>query len=151
MMNNKLKLFLSVLFFLLIMMGCAMKNSISFVKLQENNQTVLEKYQNLIQRYREYWNYFSKKDFRRAYDYELPYQRFLHPYSWYQEFNRPNDQSYTIILLSIHPLNDFTAILNSKYVSEDNKTVSFFKDKWILVNGRWFHKMKTSKIPLPEE
>ncbi len=88
----------------------------------------------------------SKKDFQCAYQYELPYQRFLHDFKWYKNFNSANNQKYKIIFLDIIPKNNMT-VIKSKYISSDNKVTYVFYDRWYNIDGKWYHKMKVSRLP----
>ena len=140
---------LKLIIFLVIMMwsiGCSQKTT--FVKIDPKYQVKSSHLKQLERRYKEYWNSFSQKRFKKSYYYELPHQRFIYSLQWYQDFNKPNDQNYTIILKSIKLKNDYEAHIKSQYVSSDNKTSSNFIDKWYFVNGKWYHLMKTSRFDL---
>ena len=88
----------------------------------------------------------SRKDFICAYKYEMPYQRFLHDFKWYKQFNVGNSKNYRVIALSVVPKGDF-ALVKSKFISADSKVTYVFYDKWYNVNEKWFHKMKVSLLP----
>ncbi|WP_199201740.1 MULTISPECIES: hypothetical protein [unclassified Nitratiruptor] len=133
---------ISVLIFL---SGCAHK--VTLAQISPKFQSKSSKERQLVQRYKEYWDYFAKKQFEKAYYYELPHQRFLHSLKWYKEFNEPNDQNYTTILRSINFPNNYTANIHSTYISQDKKTSFNFTDKWYLIGGEWYHLMKTTKLP----
>ncbi len=126
--------------------GCSHKSTL--VKINPHFQGTSEKVLQLVQRYQEYWDYFSKKEFDKAYLYELPYQRFLHSLQWYKTFNQSNDQNYTTILYSVKLSNNDSANIKSKYISSDKKTSFEFEDKWYFINGKWYHVMKTSRLPI---
>ena len=135
-----------ILFFTTFLItGCSHK--ITFVKVDQNFHAKSKKIMQLEQRYKEYWDYFSKKNFEKSYYYELPHQRFLHSLQWYKKFNQSNDQNYTTILKSINLVNDYTANVKSKYISSDKQTMFDFVDRWYLIDGKWYHVMKTSKFP----
>lgn len=134
------------LFLASFFVGCAHKSSL--VKINPHFQEKSEKVLQLEQRYQEYWDYFSKKEFDKAYSYELPHQRFLHPLQWYKTFNQSNDQNYTTILDSIKLLNGDSANVKSRYISSDKKTSFEFEDKWYFIHGKWYHVMKTSRLPI---
>ncbi|MCF6173807.1 MAG: hypothetical protein L3J44_08525, partial [Campylobacteraceae bacterium] len=55
--------------------GCSSKESV-FIKLKNRSDT--DMYKNFIARYKQYWNAFSHKDFKKSYYIELPHQRFIH-------------------------------------------------------------------------
>ena len=132
---------------LIFFVGCAHK--IDLVKVSPNLKIKSKKLHALVKRYEEYWDYFSKKDFDRAYLYELPHQRFIYTLQWYKKFNQPNNKGYTTILRNIKLINDYTADILSTYVSSDKKIKFNFNDKWYFIHGKWYHLMKTSRLISP--
>jgi len=123
-------------------------NKIEFAMLSPEKKTFSnEKEKALARRYLEYWDLFSRKKFDKAYSFELPHQQFIHDLQWYRNFNEPNDRNYKIILKKIDFLNDYIAVITAEYISSDKETSFVFKDKWFLIKGRWFHVMKTSRLP----
>lgn len=99
----------------------------------------------LLKRALEYWNLHSQKKFEQSYQFEMPYQRYIYSLEQYQNFNAPNYKEYTIIIekISIH---GSEATLNLKY-RLDKRRFSF-KDKWIKIKDKWYHQMKTKKLPV---
>ena len=140
--------FFFLLIIFLLMSGCSHK--VTLVKIAPNISVKSKKEQQLIQRYKEYWDYFAKKQFDKAYYYELPHQRFIHSLPWYKKFNEPNDQNYTTILRSINLLNEYTADVDSTYISQDKSTSFNFSDRWYFIGGKWYHLMKTSRLIFPQ-
>jgi len=129
--------------FLVFFAGCTYKSDYVTISKSLKNKT---DYQFLIKRYTKYWDCMSRKDFVCAYKYEMPYQRFLHDFKWYKQFNAGNSKNYKIIALSVVPKGEF-ALVKSKFISADNKVTYVFYDKWYNVNEKWFHKMKVSLLP----
>ena len=144
-MNKKFLLILVAS--LLAFVGC--EKRFEHVIIDDRNVTTNnnQQYERLVQRYAEYWDCMSKKDFDCAYRYEMPYQRFLHDLHWYKSFNRNNDQNYKIILLGIIPKEENKVLVKSKFISNDKKVTYVFYDKWYNVDDEWFHRMKVSLLP----
>ena len=92
----------------------------------------------------------SQKNFQCSYKYELPYQRFLYSYEWYQQFNSGNRKNYKIELLQIIPKKENMIVIKSKFISSDDNVTYQFFDKWYNVDELWFHKMKVSILPFDE-
>jgi len=138
--------------FLILFAGCVSnQQTFAFAKKSPDINITDSKTEKLSRAHLYYWDRFSKKKFKETYAMELPYQRFLKNYEWYKKFNYTNDQNYTIEQLNIRMLDKNSAIVKSKYISKDRQATFLFDDRWYFVNGNWYHLMKTSKIPLPEE
>ncbi|BCD68943.1 hypothetical protein [Nitratiruptor sp. YY09-18] len=135
-----------VITLLLFFSGCGFQNR--FVLIDKNIQE--HKNRSLINRYIHYWNCMSQKDFKCTYQYEMPHQRFLHDFTWYKEFNRGNRKNYKIKVLEIVPKRENVTYIKSKFISADNQISYIFWDRWYKVNGKWYHKMKVSLLPLGE-
>lgn len=143
---NKILLILVLIFFF---QGCDFKRDFKYVKISDNKK-IKPRFEPLVKRYKEYWECMSKKDFDCSYRYEMPYQRFLHSLKWYKNFNTPNKKHYMIKLLDIKPVDKYTVVVKSAFVSADNKVNYMFHDRWYNVNNLWFHKMKVSILPFGE-
>lgn len=133
-----------------LMTGCFNTfNNIKYVKIE--NKEIEKKYQTLTQRFIRYWDLFSKKEFDKAYYYELPHQRFIHTLKWYKNFNQPNEKGYTISLVKITPVNRYQVKIKSRYTSSDKKDSFTFDDEWFKIDNMWFHVMKTSRLPVTKD
>ena len=133
------------LIFIYFFWGCSEKQKIVYVDTDMKIKGSLQS--TLIKRYKEYWNCFSKKDLRCSYKIEMPYQRFIHDFEWYRLFNTPNQKNYTIELEHISSDGE-KAEIRSKFASKEGNVTFIFFDVWYYVDGVWYHKMKTSRLPL---
>jgi len=146
MQNNSKKVLL--VFFLLAFFigGCSTKSKYAF--LDNNHKIVDTSLQQLSKRHLEYWNLYAQKRFSKTYLYEMPHQRFLHPLSWYVNFNsRYAENNTTYIQKEIIRLNPHEAIVKTKKITPFKSMM--FNDKWYLIDHIWYHQMKTSILPLP--
>jgi hypothetical protein len=130
----------ALLFFL---SGCEPKHTYAF---KDANLTLKNEKEELLSKtHLAYWEAMSKKEFEKTYMYEMPYQRFIKPLWWYKEFNAGNNKHYQVIQKEIMYDDNHTAKVITSYIKE--KTKSIFKDTWYYIDGIWYHKMKTSKLP----
>ena len=134
---------ITILFF-----GCATKIENVTVKPEAVQSTNIIALEELIKRYRHYWHYFSKNDWEKTYEYELPYQKFFFPYSRYLRFYSTAKKGFKVTLLKIKKKNDDIVYIKSRY--QDKKTSYRFDDKWVRVNGVWYHKFYNSTFPVVE-
>jgi len=105
---------------------------------------------NLEKKFKEYWNLKARKEYKKAYKFELPYQRFLYGIKWYEKFNsQSQENNYSIILHHLQLKDKNTAIIKAQKIGKDYSY--YFIDQWFLVNGKWYHKMRTSYLPAVSE
>lgn len=135
--------FLILLPLLVFFSACSTKNY--KYTLIDNNISNVNEYKELVTRSRNYWEAFSKNDFTTTYEYELPYLNFKHDLQWYKSFHNGSKNKFKIILLKIVKIDDDIVQLSLQYKKRDNKYI--FTDKWISVNGEWYHKYSDSLIP----
>ncbi len=137
-----IKLFVAI-FFVLILAGCS--KTYKYVQV-DTNLSNGEEHQELFARVRGYWDALSMKDFDETYSYELPYLNFKHNLEWYKQFHLNNKEKYFIKIKSIKSIDsDGIAYLKLEY-DKNGKTFTFL-DKWIDINGRWYHKYSDSLVP----
>ncbi len=132
----------SIAFILISLSGCEKKYQ--YVSI-DTNATFNNKQENLIEAFSEYWEAKSKKDFSLSYKYELPYQRYLHSINWYQIFHSPNNQGFTVALVSLEKIDNELILVHAK--ATFNGFTTSFIDPWYYVNESWFHKFQESKLP----
>ena len=101
----------------------------------------------LANRFIEYWDYRSQHQFDKSYHYEFPYYCFITPISKYIGESKTNNKAFNNIILSINyeNLDQTIAWIERKYIK--NNFSSIKKDKWIYVNGSWFHQYTSSAFP----
>lgn len=133
-----------ILFALLIFLtGCEKKYS--YVSVAKDFNAKADKEKQLSETYKDYWEYSSTKNFKEAYRYEISYQRFVHPLSWYLKFNKANYKGYQIELVSMKPISDEVYDVETKFTYQEQSYT--YTDRWYLIAGKWEHTMKTSLLP----
>ena len=98
--------------------------------------------------YSEYWEALSNGDYKKAYMSELPYINFIKPYSWYKVFRAGSKIHYTIEALESKADTDDKDIIfiKTKFTHPRFKPYTI-NDKWINVNGTWYHSYIASVLP----
>ena len=103
----------------------------------------------LSERAMDYWEAFATKQFDEAYSYELPFQRYTKSLKWYKQFNKGNEKNYTLVQKEIVFKDADRAIIKTLFQMKNSHYM--MSDKWYLVNGQWYHKMKTTLLPTLEK
>ncbi len=129
--------------FILTVFGCS-----KTYKYVQVNQEFSKKaqYRDLLTQASRYWDALSIKDFDESYEYELPYLNFKHNLEWYKKFHSNNKEKYFINIKSIKSIDLSGVVYIELEYNKNGKTFTFL-DKWIDVNGRWYHKYSDSLVP----
>jgi len=139
---------------LFLFLGCSARNELLQSKHIQIKNVYVEKHisqneilhQKLIQRFKEYWHYRQNGDYKKSYEYELPYQRYLIPFIKYKSLAAGSYVGDKTILKGIQLDKKSGAAILQRRVYFGN----FYKDKkdkWIFVNGQWYHKFYQSILP----
>lgn len=145
-MKKNAKVVLSAIVLIFFIVGCQAFHSAHVKPIEkEYKDKALDA---LKQRSLKYWDLFARRKFAKAYQFEMPHQRFLHSLSWYETFNQKYaDANTTFEQLDIKRIDKDRAIVKMKKISPSATYI--FDDKWYLIDGIWYHQMKTTVIPLP--
>lgn len=101
--------------------------------------------QRLLQkRFQEYWHARSI-DLHKAYEYELPYQRYIGDFSLYKKLVVKTKKGTKAQIVKIEYPHPNIAIIQRQMIF--GKKQSLRKDKWIYVNGQWYHRYYQSVLP----
>lgn len=101
--------------------------------------------QKLLKRVAEYWHYRLHNDYQHSYTYELPYQRYLIPLKAYKSLIDGYGKNAKIEIISVKFPNPYTAIVQRRI--KTSTTILFSKDKWVNVDGEWYHKFFQNILP----
>jgi len=114
----------------------SIENDIKELKLLKNN-------------FRNYWEASSQGDLNSSYALELPYLNFLKSLEWYVDFKNDDKRHYKATMLRISSENndDEVALVRANYKS-DVMDINL-TEKWIYVNGQWYHYYSQSLLPPP--
>ena len=140
---RKSKYVQSILFILFFFYGCTIQHSIHFedVSIQATQVTKRK----LVDAFSKYWHYRINGQLKQSYRYELPYQRYTTDFKEYKALIVPYGKNTKIVLRKIETTTPNTAIITREV--RTGKNVFYGKDKWILVNGRWYHKFFQNVFP----
>lgn len=115
-------------------MGCSAKHAQYFSILQDDTQ--------LLKRCNEYWQARAKGDMRKAWEYELPYQKYLTSFEEYAAQVGPSDKT---ICTKILEKDNKERIVQRKITIGKRNILK--KDKWIFVKDNWYHKFYQTIFP----
>ena len=105
-----------------------------------------EKERQLIKNFVEYWHIRIKGKPKEALQYELPYQKYIDGWKGYKAKVVPLNKDTKIVLKSIEYPHPDVAIVTRKIILNENR--SWIKnDKWIYVEGKWYHKYYQNILP----
>ena len=95
-----------------------------------------------------YWKNRGEEEFKKTYSQELPYLQYIHSKEWYHNFFR---NAPSISLVKIKKIKKFT---NKSYLLDillyfkyNPNSPTFLYDKWIKVDGKWYHKYNDNPLP----
>ena len=137
-MRTSIWLFLAVM---LLLGGC--ERTLEHASRNEGVDPAAASLKELSRRHLSYWEDMSTKNFADAF--EMPHQRFLHSKAWYETFNSANKSDYTVKQTGIELKNPSMAYVDTT-ITMENGTYSY-RDRWYLINGSWYHWMRTSLLP----
>jgi len=139
---------------IILFLGCSAKNKHLKSKHLKITDVYVKQYifkndnlqQKLIQRFKEYWHYRQKGDYNKSYMFELPYQRYLMPFPKYKALAAGSYVGKKTVLEKINlDKKNSQAILQRKVYF--NNLYRIKKDKWLYINGQWYHKFYQSILP----
>lgn len=143
---KKLVLFFMVFF---LFSGCLTKQPSTPNVTMEYKGIKNKKTKKLIDSFREYWQMRVEGNYKKSYQFELPYQRYIIDYEKYRKMLGLYAKNKVILVDIVYPHKDI-AIVTRKM--QGRKKVQLKKDKWIYVNGKWYHKFfQTIFPPLNEQ
>ena len=98
----------------------------------------------LKKRFVNYWNYRAHKEFSKAYNFEMPYLRYIHPKEEYEDFfaNAPRIKKISVKKIECKGNVCYVGMVLKIYKNE-----VFYKDKWIKVDNTWYHRYRDRALP----
>ena len=133
-----------------LMLGCSREEiNYQYVSIDEKvrQSSNFEKNRELVKRFSEYWEATSLKDFETAYNYELPYLNFLKSLDWYLEFKTVSKKNFKTTMLSLTEDKDDKDIVHVRLNIKSKKVDANVTEKWININGTWYHNYSQSILP----
>ena len=130
---------------LLLLDGCEKKHVYSSV---DANLSIRDnRFKELEDRHLDYWEAMSLADYDESYRFELPYLNFLKTNEWYREFRSGSREKYKIVIKGIESDSEDDNIAFVKTHIILKHTDYTFKDRWLYVNGTWYHSYSPSLLP----
>jgi len=103
--------------------------------------------QGLKERFVSYWEKRGEKKFSKTYSYEIPYLQYLHSRDWYQNFFIDAPQFKVIAIHKLYECGTKSCILGIKLYRKKSSDPIYLHDKWIKIDGVWYHKYRDSYLP----
>ena len=102
----------------------------------------------LKKRVAEYWEKRGGKLFEETYSYELPYLQYLHTPFWYEKFFQNAPKFSKIEVKKVTECNEKRCVIGLllRFKFSPNST-TFLYDKWINLDGVWYHKYNDNPLP----
>ena len=141
-MNKIILLFFSILFFI----GCASK--VTFTDVSASLHPMNSEEKELIQRFEEYWHARVNGQYNQSYKLELPYQQYTVDFDKYRKTLGLYRNSKVLLLEIKYPQKN-VAIITRKMEGKNGSWIK--KDKWIYVDGSWYHKYYQTIFPPLDE
>jgi hypothetical protein len=133
---------------LFVISGCGEKpKHYEYADVDQNLSVGSKEESALLNRTLEYWNARSSHDFKTSYEMELPYNRFLKTFELYDAESKSlyNGFHTTIKRIELSKKDPRIAWVFREYKYDDKKLN--MRSKWILVDGKWYHKYDFSVFP----
>lgn len=99
----------------------------------------------LAKAFLEYWKARVRGEYTTSYKYELPYQRYIFDYKTYRKQIGSIYPGATVVLTKIEYKAPNVAVVSREV--KLGKKVYKKKDKWIYVDGEWYHKFYQNIMP----
>lgn len=133
---------------LFIMSGCNEKpKHYQYADADQNLSVGSKEESALLDRVLAYYDARSTHDFKSSYKMELPYNRFLKTFERYDAESNSLYKGFhtTIDRIELSKKDPRIAWIFREYKYDDKKL--YMRSKWILVNGKWYHKYDFSVFP----
>ncbi len=131
---------------LFLLNGCSEKPQERYENVTIKEQkSFSKKEQDLVKRFSAYWHYRLKNQLDKSYQYELPYQRYLISVDDYKSQIDSYGEGTKVELASISYISP--NIVAVKRLIKTPKRKYTLKDKWVYVNGTWYHKFFQNILP----
>jgi hypothetical protein len=98
----------------------------------------------LKSRFIKYWQNRANKYFFKTYDLEMPYLRYLYSKEWYEDYF---SLAPRIKKISIKKIDCKDNICYIHMLLKINKNNVYYKDKWVKVDGIWYHRFNDNPLP----
>ncbi len=129
-------------FIILFIIGCSHK--VTFTDVQSSLHPQSSKEKELIRRFKEYWHARVNGQYNISYNYELPYQQYTINFDKYRKTLGLYRNSKISLLKLEYPQKNIAIIIRKM----DGKKNSWIKkDKWIYLDGKWYHKYYQTLFP----
>lgn len=140
--------FLVILTIFVLFSGCEKKiKDFEHAMLDGNLTLKSEKEMALAQRFLEYWEYRSTRQYEKSFQMEMPSYKFLNTIDRYLVESHSMNHDFTIKLKSISFNADEKQIAVLRRQYNKGTFQSFSDDIWLNVNGTWYHKYYFSPFP----
>ena len=100
----------------------------------------------LVKNFQKYWEKRGERRFNEIYNKELPYLQYLHSQKWYKNFFVNAPKFKKVLVKKIHSCTQNVCILGI-LLFKDSSPIYLY-DKWIKVNGKWYHRYNDSPLPV---
>jgi hypothetical protein len=114
---------------------------IKSVKPQEPR--IPDEYKDLVKAYNEYWEFFIKKDYEKAYSMESADYRKTNPYAEenYKKIFFSNAKLKAVKALEVEKVNEKEVVVKGYYYYDIGalKSLRPFSDKWVKEDAKWMH------------
>ncbi|SMC10165.1 hypothetical protein [Nitratiruptor tergarcus] len=138
--------YVTFLLFTALFWGCATKiPSYQNIKINKAYFQGSSKEKKLVSAFANYWQARIKGDYKTSFSYELPYQQYIKDFNKYKELIGGIYKGTTITLKNIKYSHPNIAIVTR--VVKIGKNLYPRKDKWIYIDGKWYHKFYQTILP----
>ncbi len=121
--------------------------SISFAFGVEFDTTKVSINKSIEKQFKTYWTNRGEKKHAKNYGLELPYLQFLHDKKWYENFFANASIIEKVEVVKVVKESKDEIILGINLYLENRKDPVWFNDKWLNVEGKWYHKYDDSLLP----
>lgn len=104
---------------------------------KENNNTVPYALQKQFLAYK---NALKAKDYKKLYDLQLPYFRYIHSYKEYKQYKSNFFDIDKYDISNIRLLDEKTIALTIGFTTKKNKNIQYFNQIWYNVGDKFFTK-----------
>lgn len=138
-------------FFISVLLGAGCAKHYDYVtKLSKDIHIYSRSQVSLLNSAMNYREALSKEDLKTAYNYELPYQKYLLPFNEYRQRHSHDKKHYHVKILTVKIDNKDPEKGYVRFIPLFDGNRRTFTAIWFKIDGKWFHKMELSLLPTPQ-
>lgn len=112
--------------------------------------TVLDSEKKLLERFNQFWNYRSNRDFDNMYKMESPHQQFLYTLESYKNFFAAIPSGSKVKIKKLEKIENDIYNIHANLCLNGDSDCPYLVYKWIEIDGDWYDVFNENTFPILE-